>query len=148
DDGVHLLDAGDLPRLLHRVDDAAMAAARDDDEAAPLEVEAGRVLVPVLVRHDPALALGGGEMGGVAPGAVLLAVFDEGVGDDALDARALDPPGREGLVADEARRLGRAPLDAEPLQIGAVEHLGRAEFVALLRELPAEIVLAADDERE
>ena len=33
DDGVHLLDARDLLRLPHRIDDADMAAGADDDEA-------------------------------------------------------------------------------------------------------------------
>ena len=43
DDGVHLLDAGHLLRLPHRVDDADMTAGTDDDQALASQVEAGGV---------------------------------------------------------------------------------------------------------
>ena len=74
DERMHFLDAGDFLRLPDRVDDADMAARGDDDEAAVLHVEAGRVLVGMLVRDDLALQLRRREMGvlgGVAAEPVL-----------------------------------------------------------------------------
>ena len=49
DQGMDLLDAGRFLRLLHRIDDAAMAARRYHDKAAILHVEDRGVLVIVFI---------------------------------------------------------------------------------------------------
>jgi len=49
DDGVDFLDAGDLLRLLHRIDDADMAAGADRHQPEIADVVAGRVFVDVFV---------------------------------------------------------------------------------------------------
>ena len=57
DHGVQLVDVRDRHRGPDRVDDAAMAARRDDDEPAALHDIAGRVLVGVAVGDEPAAPL-------------------------------------------------------------------------------------------
>ncbi len=149
-DGVHLLDARDLLRLAHRVDDADMAAGADHDQPLVPDVEAGGVLVDMLVGHDLAFHLRRQVVAGVAAGAVLERELDHGVRQHLLDAGALDLAGGEGLPADHDRALRQHHLHVVGRDIAAVEH---AEVVELTRRRRAvvalaEIVLAAGVERQ
>src|ERR1700682_5107243 len=70
-DGVDLLDTGYFHRLAHRVDDADVAARTDDDKTPVLQIEARRVLMDMLIRHDLAFHFSRQIMACVASGAVL-----------------------------------------------------------------------------
>ena len=58
DNRVNLLNARHFLRLAHGVHDPGMAAGGDHDEALSLDVEAGGVLVHVLIRHNLPLQFG------------------------------------------------------------------------------------------
>ena len=149
DDRVHLAHARDLHRLSRRVDDAAMAARGNHDQAAVLQVEAGRVLAEMLVGDRLALcALVG--VGDVAAEAVPGRVLDQRVRQHALERGALDGPGRERLAGDDGRRRAHHHPHLERGELAAVED-AEVRQVARLRpgaEAAAEGVLAADVERE
>ena len=76
-------------RLLHRIDDAAMAAGRDDDKAAVLHVEAGGMLVIVLIGNGLSHKFGRHVMRGVAAQPVGDAELLERVGKDFSSVRRL-----------------------------------------------------------
>src|SRR5689334_4080113 len=144
-DGMNLLHARYLHRLPDRIHDADMTAGGNDDKALVLQVEAGRMLVNVLVGYDLAFHLGRQVMARIAPGAVLLLEFDERVRQHLLDAVALDLACGEGVTANHDRRLAQHELDVPLGDVAAVEHSGVREVahgahpdIAL-----AEIVLAA-----
>ena len=59
---MQFLDAGDLLRLSDGVENTDVAARGDDNEAAILHVEAGRVLVGMLIWDDLALQFRRREM--------------------------------------------------------------------------------------
>ncbi|GAC1397254.1 MAG: hypothetical protein NVS1B2_03210 [Vulcanimicrobiaceae bacterium] len=65
-------------RTFDRIDDARVAARRDDDEPAVLYVEARRVFVVMEVRHDATLLFRGGKVVGRAAGAVAYADLGNG----------------------------------------------------------------------
>ncbi len=154
DQRVNLLDAADLLGALQGVDDAGMPARADHYEPAAAEPEAGRVLVPMLVRLRLAGQLVCGEVVvhvgmRVAAEPVLDPDLDPGVGQHMLDAGARDRAGREGVALDDDRILGQHRLDVERLQLAAVERteIGEAA-VGLAQEAVAEIVLAAGIEAQ
>src|ERR1700736_1822239 len=78
-------------RLTYGIDDPGMTTAGNHHQPAAADVEARRMLVPVLVRHDPALMRNVGEMPGVATDPVPLAVFDPGIWQHCFEAVPLDP---------------------------------------------------------
>ena len=51
DDRMHFLDAGDLLRLSHRIDDPAVTAGRENDQPPVLEIEGGCDLMVELVEE-------------------------------------------------------------------------------------------------
>src|SRR3984957_16529149 len=136
-------------RLPHGIDDADMAAGADDDQTLVLQIEARRVLVNMLIRHDLAFHFRGQIMARIASGAILQLELDHGVGEHFFDAVALDLAGRERLAADHHRRLTENELDVLPRDVATVEHAEVAQIalpgpgVAL-----AEIVLATGIHRQ
>src|SRR5262245_38457905 len=95
---VHLDYARDLAGLQRRIDDAGMAAPADHHEPAVLDVEAGGVLVKVLVGDELALQLGRREVARIAADPVFHGVLDKGIGQYPLGAAALDPSRRKGMT--------------------------------------------------
>src|SRR5260370_7842558 len=70
-DGMYLFNARYFHRLPHGIHDADMAAGADDDEALVLQIEAGGVLMDVLIRHDLAFHFGWEIVARGASGAAL-----------------------------------------------------------------------------
>src|SRR5262249_57775205 len=97
---VDLLYARDRLRLADRVDQPSMPARGDYDEPAVLDVEARRMLAPMVVEHELARALLRGEVRGVAAGAVAHADLDLGVRDHPLERRTSDRAGGEAMPRD------------------------------------------------
>src|SRR6516164_11027049 len=113
DQRVQFVDAGDLLRLSDGVENADVAARGDDNEAAILHVEAGRVLVGMLIWDDLALQFRRREMRvlrGVAAEPVLDPILHHSVGQDLLDAGALDLPSGEGVAGDHSRVASRTKM--------------------------------------
>ena len=125
DDRVHLLYAGHLLRLPHRIDDADVTAGADHDEPLAADVEAGRVLVHVLVGHDLSLQLRRRVMAGVAAEPVLDRVVDEAVRQDTLDAAPLDLSGGEGVAGITVGVSHRTVVTLLRIEVAPVE---RADF--------------------
>ena len=89
DHGVKPVGAGNRHRGPDRVHDAGMAAGRDDDQSAPADQIAGRVLLRVAVEHQLPAAFGFAEMVGN---------FELGAAGDLLEGIALDIAGGEGAI--------------------------------------------------
>src|SRR5258708_11068246 len=70
-DRVDLLDARYFHRLPDGIDDADVAARTDNDETLILQIEAGGVLMDVLIGHDLAFHFGRQIVARVATGALL-----------------------------------------------------------------------------
>ena len=126
-----------------------MTARADHHQPAVAKAEAGRVLVPMLVRLRLAGEFVGAEMVvhigvHVAADAVLDPVFDPSIRQHVLDTGARHDAGGEGVVFDDDRRFGQHQLDIERLQLAAVEHAEINEgAVGSTEETVAKIVLAA-----
>ena len=105
DDRMHFLDSGDLLCLPHGIDNADMTTGAGHHQALAPDIEAGRVLMHVLVWHHFSLQLGRGVVTVFAARAFLSAVVDEAIRQHALDAVALDLAGRKGMVCDNGWRL-------------------------------------------
>jgi|SRR6266508_912759 hypothetical protein len=105
-DGVNFLHAGYLLRLPHRIDDADVTAGADNDQATILDIEAGRVLVHMLVGHDLSLQLGSCKMAHIAAETILHGELDHGVRQHLLDSAAFDLAGGNNLFGLGAVRDG------------------------------------------
>src|SRR6266480_4775733 len=126
-DGVNFLHAGHLLRLPHRIDDADVTAGADNDQATILHIEAGRVLVHMLVGHDLSLQLGSYEMAHIAAKTILHGELDHRVWQHLLDAAAFDLAGGKGLTLDHGRSLGEKQFDPMRGNFTAIEHAAIAE---------------------
>ena len=60
---MHFLDAGDLLRLSHRIDDPAVTAGRENNQPPVLEIEGGCDLMVELVEERSELLLGVAKAG-------------------------------------------------------------------------------------
>ena len=143
DDGVHLVDAGDRLSLLHRVDDAAVAARGQHDEPLALHHVCGRDLVVEIVRDIIADVLCRRHLFREAAEAVEDAddllrrpqrLFERGFG---------NPAGGEGVVGDQRRAFRH-----HQREVGA-EDRPPFERTENCRQHPADAegVLAADEQR-
>src|SRR5712671_4102252 len=99
-DGMYLLNAGYFHRLAHGIHDTDVTAGADHDETLVLQIEAGCVLMDVLIGHDLALHLRRQIVAGVASGAVLELELYHGVRKHLFDTAALDLACRERMATD------------------------------------------------
>ena len=150
DDGVNLLDARDFLGLLHRIDDADMAAGTDHDQTHIPDIEAGRMLVDVLVGNDLALHLRRQVVADIAAEPVLHAEFDPGLRQDAFAAAARDLAGGEGMARDHGRGFAQHRRNLLRRKLAAIERAEIGELALGRRRADAvtEIVLAAGVELE
>src|SRR5262249_48192153 len=136
DDGVNLLHARDFLSLTHRIDDADVTARADHDETLVADIEAGRMLVNVLVGHGLSLQLGRGEGSGIAAESVLHLSLDERVGQHLLDACTRDLAGGKRVAFDYSRRLAQNGGHLSCGELAAVERAEVAELSVALRLNP------------
>src|SRR6266571_4789725 len=147
--GMQLADTRHFHCLACGVDHAGVSAGSDHHQAAVLHVEAGAVLVEVLVGYEFAAGLGVGGWH-VTAHTVSLAVLDLGIRQHALEAAPRDAPRSERMTHDHRRLLAINDLDLKGFKIAPVEYAPVAEVPRRpARGLAvAEIVLAADVESE
>src|SRR5262245_21160565 len=134
DDRMHLLNTGNLLRLPYRIHNADMTTGADHHQTFAADVEAGGMLMYMLVRHDLALELGRREVAVRAAGA-LPAVVDETVGQHPLDTVAFDLAGRKGVARDYGRRLAQHRRHLVRVDLASNQ---RAILAQLSRRGPAE----------
>ena len=128
DDGVHLLDAGHLLRLPHRVDDPDMTAGTDDDQALASQVEAGGVISRCWPRSRRRLPLGIAQGFDVPPSSGitfwLIALFAASIGAPFVALSASAPLLQNWFIA-----TGH-PMAKNPYVLYAASNLG--SFAGLL----------------
>src|SRR5262249_54437262 len=94
----------------------------ENDQSAPLDVEARRVLTPVIVKYELALALVRGEVGRIATGPVAHADLHLRVRDHLLERRADDGTRGEAMPRDDSRLVRHHDAHRGGGEITAVEN--------------------------
>src|ERR1700722_14617847 len=103
---MHFLDAGDLLRLSHRIDDPAVTAGRENNQPPVLEIEGGCDLMVELVEEQSELLLGVAKAGSGATRSVIHAKLHHAWRFQLLEALVSDATRGEAMAADK-RRLRR-----------------------------------------